>query len=135
LCGAIDGGALGPTDFADASKSAWFNACSAGGTQSYPYGNVYDPLACNGNDYGLHEALPVGSLSGCVGGYPGIFDLSGNVREWVDACNLSGGGDASLDSCLTAGGNYNANNVACSFSFASKRYEAYWDIGFRCCVE
>lgn len=89
LCGAIDGGANAYEDYADASKSAWFAACSADGDNTFPYGDEYDGSACNGLDTGLEETAPVGSLATCQSADPawaGVFDLSGNVREWEDSC-------------------------------------------------
>lgn len=53
LCGTINGAALPPTDANVAAKSAWYNACSAQGTKTYPYGAVpYDPSKCNGDGAG-----------------------------------------------------------------------------------
>jgi hypothetical protein len=43
LCGRIGGGPVPFSEFRNPSVSAWFNACSAGGTRTYPYGDVYDP--------------------------------------------------------------------------------------------
>ena len=36
---------------ANANISEWYNACSAGGALAYPYGNTYEPEACDGRDY------------------------------------------------------------------------------------
>jgi hypothetical protein len=36
LCGKIGDGANAPADLANAAKSQWFNACTAGGTKAYP---------------------------------------------------------------------------------------------------
>jgi formylglycine-generating enzyme required for sulfatase activity len=55
--------------------------------QAFPYGNQYQPTRCNGADYtAVPETAPTGSLAMCVAEHPNngqIFDLSGNVREWV----------------------------------------------------
>ncbi len=54
LCGAIGGAPLAPADANQAAKSAWYNACSAQGTKTYPYGAVaYDPARCNGDGAGV----------------------------------------------------------------------------------
>src|SRR5262249_40663852 len=88
LCGRIAGGSVDPTFGTDlASESEWYNACSRGGQHAYPYGDTYDPRACNGLEYGAGTGpqLPVGSLSSCTGGFAGLFDMSGNVSEWEDS--------------------------------------------------
>jgi len=88
LCGKQSGAPLATTEATNAARSEWFRTCSgnADGTHQYPYGQTYGPATCNGID---HDAgvLPVGALPGCVGAYPGVHDLSGNVREWEDACD------------------------------------------------
>ena len=56
LCGQVGGGALeipethpNPEQLAsDAKQSEWYNACSQGGKTKYPYGDTYDPQACEG---------------------------------------------------------------------------------------
>jgi len=50
LCGKIGGGTNAVGDYADATKSEWFNACSAQGSNVYPYSDTYNPVACNGLD-------------------------------------------------------------------------------------
>ena len=81
------------------NTSAWFLACSHGAEQrAYPYGNTFETASCNGCAYEAtcgqvvyNLTTPVGSLASCAGGYPGLFDMSGNVEEWEDACTLSPG--------------------------------------------
>src|SRR5262249_37297314 len=78
LCGRIGGGANAYLDYADPTKSEWYNACSAGGTLAYPYGVTYAGTACVGTDYdgqagyqpGQDVSHPVGDAKGCEGGYP-----------------------------------------------------------------
>ena len=79
LCGEIghDAGPLDPQLINAAVHSQWFNACSQEGKLVYPYGNAYDASACNGADQPVRVVVPVATMPGCVGGYPGIFDMSG----------------------------------------------------------
>jgi formylglycine-generating enzyme required for sulfatase activity len=61
LCGAIAGGPS-PYDEPSGALNAWYAACSAGGTRAFPYGDEYDPQACNGGDYGAEGMSPLPGL-------------------------------------------------------------------------
>jgi formylglycine-generating enzyme required for sulfatase activity len=133
LCGRIGGGPTGPAEIADAASDQWFFACSHAGAHLLPYGDVYDRSACNTDDPDGSVA-PVKSKPNCEGGYPGIFDMSGNVFEWVDACEVA---DGSLASCGIRGGSYaygNDQNVQeCATSNSAPPDVVWRDYGFRCC--
>jgi formylglycine-generating enzyme required for sulfatase activity len=137
LCGKIGGGSNGWSEYADATKSQWFNACSAGGANVYPYGNTYEVQACNGKQHSA-SSVPVESMTGCessLSGYTGVYDLSGNVWEWEDACNQSVG---QFDNCLIVGGSFNDydNDLRCDTSEPLHvRDDAGSSIGFRCCSD
>jgi len=136
LCGRIGGGTLASTEPVDASKSEWHNACTKGGTQAYPYGNVYALGACIDRQYNAVRA--VGSATECVGGYPGLRDMSGNVQEWEDNCTTAAGMQPGLqDNCKTRGGAYNdiQTNLTCgTMSSTRKRNQTDAVTGFRCCL-
>lgn len=97
LCSAIPGEAPYMQGYRNMNnKSEWYRACTSNalqGTHLYPYGDTYDPQACNGHDNaitgggtGHGTTVEVGSLSGCqgTGAYAGIYDLVGNVQELED---------------------------------------------------
>jgi formylglycine-generating enzyme required for sulfatase activity len=133
LCGAIGGGSVSRADAADPATDQWYRACSLAGTLTYPYGNVFDATACNGGDSGYGATTPVGSISTCEGGYPGLFDMSGNVSEWSDTCDSTTGLD---DQCLTRGGRYdNPSLLWCGLIESTFRADAFRNIGFRCCSD
>lgn len=51
LCGKIGGGSVALAQRNTATESAWYNACSAQGQKTYPYGDTFDPgdlRRCNG---------------------------------------------------------------------------------------
>lgn len=143
LCGRVGGGANSFGDFADATKSEWYNACSGGGTKTFPYGVAYEAKRCVGNEYATtNVARSVGSATGCEGAYPGLFDLSGNVREWEDSCN---GTTGASDKCRVRGGSFDvpAYALECgygtsasqpSYVYPSRSYQSA-SIGFRCCAD
>lgn len=133
LCGQTDGNPSAWDGFKDAKQSEWFNACSASGTQTYPYGDRYSPDACNGAEYGASGPLPVGQLDTCNGGFPGLFDMSGNVAEWESSCQSVSG---MSDPCRIRGGAFSNGeaNVKCDANSATSRESSNAAIGFRCCA-
>ena len=121
-----------------AGTSEWYNACSKGGTQTYPYpGTAYQPSTCNGKEGGVGKLLAVKSKLKCEGGYPGIFDLSGNAWEWTTACKANTG---SSDICRVAGGAFYTSQAAMFCGVTAgwgnfARNTGQSAIGFRCCAE
>jgi formylglycine-generating enzyme required for sulfatase activity len=146
LCGKIGGGPGSvlakmedPADPADdANLSQWFNACSQGGKTKYPYGDSYDPAACQGDansQSGFPEIADVGTSPECRGTaapYSSILDLSGSVMEFTDECVSSygyvcavrGGGKTSPESKLRCA-SYGTVNLGQTFD----------SMGFRCCKD
>ena len=135
LCGKIGGAANGFSDYANASTSQWYAACSSGGANDYPYGDTYSESACNGRLASHHTTVPVKSMVGCqssVSGYAGVYDLSGNVWEWEDSCDGDVGED---DYCRMRGGSFvndADNGLRCDGGDVDRDYQAD-GIGFRCC--
>jgi formylglycine-generating enzyme required for sulfatase activity len=137
LCGSPDGGPADPTAPSSPSSSQWFQACSRNndGQHRYPYGNTYDPTACNGNE-DAGAALP--SFQTCQGGYTGIFDMSGNVFEWEDSCQPNTTDQShQLDQCAVRGGAFwsNPTELECALHNTTLRNDqgAMNDLGIRCC--
>jgi hypothetical protein len=127
LCGEIGGGALPQPDFASPALSQWFNACSAGGTLAYPYGNTFDVTICGGNR--TLDLQNAGTPAQCVGGFPGIYNMSGNLWEWTDSC--------SSISCYAMGGAYDGtqSDNACTGNRSWTAVDGAANIGFRCCSD
>ena len=136
LCGDVDGG---PSEFQGytSSNNEWFYACTADGSRLYPYGNGYDGGVCNDVDYGVGTTIPVASDDSCVGGFPGVHDMAGNVWEWEDSCADDGGAG---DLCRVRGGCWvdGASQTACAFDsfdhFTTTRGSPSSFVGFRCCA-
>lgn len=147
LCGKVDGGANLQADSSDATKSEWYNACSANGASAYPYGTMYDNTKCDGVDFanagfsqgtcgtnscgakvGYDFANP--ALLVCQGGAPNIWGMSGNLAEWEDSCD-----SATPPNCLVRGGSRceKGPSLACAAGVSQPRTYKGCDVGFRCC--
>ena len=103
----------------------WMAACGAG---AYPYGDAYQAATCNDAENDEGAALATGSMSACHG-TSGIFDMSGNVQEWVEGGYLMGGSyiygkDKREDLRCNAALEVNVNTFTPTPS-----------VGFRCCSD
>lgn len=132
LCGRIGGGAGSVGDLTNASQDQWYSACSANGTRTYPNGSTYKPGTCNDLGRGIGATVPVASLTGCVGGYPGLFDMAGNAVEWVDVCTASTG---ATDTCYIRSSAWDDDGASSTCTGASTQQRDSTDDtkGFRCC--
>jgi sulfatase modifying factor 1 len=135
LCGDLAGGAVATANLADAAHDQWYVACSRGGTRAFPYGTSYQSGVCVDVSNPTLAPLETASATGCEGGYPGIFDLSGNVAEWEDSCSANSG---AADSCADRGGSlfdgqYSTPSVRCDSSDQHQRQTRHQAVGFRCC--
>jgi len=139
LCGKIGGGALAPSDDdIDATVAEWYNACSSGGANLFPYADSYNPTACNGKDAAKGGTTPVGSMPNCsskVSGYEGVYDMSGNVTEWQDNC------DSEWSQCVVLGGSYETDAdgwpiyLQCNAGGGRYFYLTTELVGIRCCSD
>ncbi len=128
LCGLV-GGQANPQNDLDPEKNEWMNACTHQGDSLYPYGPGLVPGACNVGSVSLDDkSAPVGSFPKCEGGFPGLFDMVGNVSEFVDNC--SGG------SCETMGPSFFNSGDTCAPSGVVDLIKAGGSIfGVRCCKD
>jgi hypothetical protein len=119
------------------SAYEWSNACTSNGINKFTYGNSVGVGQCHDTtEPNSSTTVPVGTMPGCqssVPGFAGIFDLIGNVSEWVADCTGSAG---ATDGCQSRGGSFGLSEVMpdCSQSVGAQR--AYFSdrIGFRCSI-
>jgi formylglycine-generating enzyme required for sulfatase activity len=157
LCGAVGGGAIAQeADLTNVTTDEWFNICTGGnaGNNPYPYGATYRPSFCDGTDYwgSGDSASPTvvveTSLPLCQGGYPGVYNVSGDIAEWENAClpplpGDAGAPDASTvdagpagDTCLARGGSYQSSSTDLRCDAVVNRparSAADPSLGIRCC--
>jgi hypothetical protein len=131
----------------------WLRACEGPAGTLYPYGDTYNPDACNEgrathpvidlfgsgatfddaqlNDPRLNQLpdslAPSGAYTACRSA-EGVYDLHGNLHEWVaDAAGTFQGGfyvDATL------------NGPGCTYRTTAHSFEYHdYSTGFRCCDE
>jgi formylglycine-generating enzyme required for sulfatase activity len=140
LCGGIGGATL---DLANSIgvQSEWQYACTHGGDPKYqyPYGSTVDPSICLYNDSpDSGGARPVASNPRCVGP-EGVFDLSGNVWEWENACDRNTSLPLRKAQCNLRGGGFlraSADWGACAWVPGGwLRESRVEDTGIRCCSD
>ncbi len=136
LCGKIGGGAAGIGDVFNPATDQWFAACTRGGAQGYAYGKTSKAGTCADNTENASLPSLAGSHPGCEGGFPGLFDMNGNVMEWEDRCTASLTGDRD-DTCQARGGDFTDDPAwqSCSESYAPSRDTRMTELGFRCCAD
>lgn len=137
LCGSTaDGGGV-PFDQAAQPSAEWFLACATPAHHTYPTGDTYDG-GCNTIPAGGGGSTrDVAADPRCTGGYPGLYDLAGNVEEWIAACDTSGGADRSQDQCHEAGDSWGyaeLGTARCDNLDSDVRSGQYDSVGFRCCA-
>ncbi len=140
LCGAMEGGPVQPADLDDSNVDQWFNACTALGTNDYPYGSdTFDTGACTESN-GVATLVPIAVRNpqnqvsaSCQGGVSGVYQMSGNLAEWQDSCDGSTG---AADNCVARGGSYESTidtTLRCDAIETFTRNTTAADIGIRCC--
>ncbi|MDH3284958.1 MAG: formylglycine-generating enzyme family protein [Acidobacteriota bacterium] len=118
-------------------EQEWLDACKGTDGRQFPYGTVFDFYACNSQSPVQTEedravdTVAVGSMPQCEGGLAGLFDMSGNVAEWLAGCKD--------DYCKFRGGGYLSNEPLAQFNgcggvcSGNARTFRSGVVGIRCC--
>ena len=104
----------------------WVMACRGPQGLRFPYGPVYDGTKCN-SESTVDEPMKIGETPAtCVSGY-GVYDLNGNVWEWV--------GTSLEEGVSVRGGAWSSSSCAeCALLFWVNAPNTKSDRGgFRCC--
>jgi len=115
-------------------QDEWQNACQGGpANKTYPYGDSFQAGICvDSSTSGLED---VASKAMCVGGFAGLYDMSGNVGEWLDCGCEYDDTDPTKTSAYVGGGSYKEteNALACNPARTAPLISFNTDIGARCC--
>jgi sulfatase modifying factor 1 len=135
LCGKIGGGPLVRGTEADPNVDEWARACGGPVGSAWPYGGQPMATACNTQEAAQAAPVSVATLPSCMGGEPRLFDMSGNVNEWEDACVAADGGTPRT--CLLRGGSYKhpTSQSSCNYVLLLAASTAASDVGIRCCKD
>ncbi|HVE86708.1 MAG TPA: SUMF1/EgtB/PvdO family nonheme iron enzyme [Myxococcales bacterium] len=113
------------------SEQEWEKACKGRQSFRFPYGDVFDPNACNTEKKGGddREISGAGMFPLCASAY-GVKDLSGNVAEWTDT-QFAGHSDRTQK-----GGSFDRPDYAarCSARRSGASSAKTPEVGFRCCA-
>lgn len=135
LCGKRGGGPVATADFDKTKNDEWTRACAGPLTADrYAYGPKLDPTRCNTGALDAGAPVAPGSMPGCAGNEPGLFDMSGNLGEWENSCEPPNG-MAPNGYCMIRGGSFHhpAPDSKCNYGVLGRRGDAFDDVGIRCC--
>jgi formylglycine-generating enzyme required for sulfatase activity len=134
----VSGGTVQPEN----QKAEWPSACSNSGNTTWPWGDMADGGVCNLDQQGCGSSgfscgpASVQTFPSCKSA-SGIFDLIGNVSEWLGICGANNATSPDTP-CMMAGGGYldtlasvGCFNVEPSLAKSGRRP----DVGFRCCYD
>lgn len=106
------------------SAQQWYDTCSAGGQNDFPYGDTFEAGACS-----IDPRRDVGTSPDCSTTPPfaGVYDMVGGVGEWTDSCQHGSTSVRAADSCRTRG---TSASQDCSVERTVRRDSV---AGIRCC--
>jgi len=117
------------------TEAEWEKACKGTKGFRYPYGNEFDPKKCNtgtleaGGKLREGRIAKSGAYKECKSDY-GVYDMSGNMWEWV-----ADEYDPGTRTYVLRGGSFASNPKAsrCSARRGGIPFLGRQDNGFRCC--
>jgi len=127
------------------SSKEWLSACRGSDKCAFPYGPEFQPSRCHVGSYdrpgpGGRTTIAAGSVRDCEGGLPGLFDMSGNVKEWVTTNTTSNPlvyemrGGAYNTPSFNVNGTVSAVGLQCDASTPAPSVPVRLpSVGFRCC--
>jgi formylglycine-generating enzyme required for sulfatase activity len=114
----------------------WKTACASPSGNKFPYGQNY--LANHCVDAGiLPKPTNVATYPLCQSSYAGVYDMSGNVSEWLDCgCEFEGTDPTTTNAYLGGGAYHNTgDDLDCTPNNTSAIGGFRKDVGARCCYD
>jgi len=106
------------------TERQWMNACFGGNRLSHAYGSQPRAGICN---VAASHLSPTGLFRRCLSDGQ-IYDMLGNVMEWVES-------DANSESGMLAGGSFRSGlQTSCFTRKMTTVHARSMEAGFRCCV-
>jgi len=105
----------------------WAAAVTNAGQTKYPWGDTYNLQMCNSRDSGWGRRLPVHALPPHDKKYFRIFNLVGNVNEWISPSKMCGG--SWQDDCRQD--NFASSGFVIGIKNPNKREWRWEGLGFR----
>jgi hypothetical protein len=131
------------------TSAEWLDACNSSGNTTFPYGATYNAQRCNGWDFTKAAGvttLATGAATMCVSdpsttAGDELFDMSGNVKEWVTTNTTSNPlvyemrGGAYNTASFTVGTTTSAPGLQCDAAVPAPTTTDVRlpSVGFRCC--
>ena len=112
------------------TEAEWTLACEGPDWKGYPYGSEYRSEVCASKDVDSRTAIADSGEHKQCRTPDGVFDMTGNVWEWVTLDNEQGGVLRGGGSILSAG-----LGRCRSRAFFSDRTTVAPDVGTRCCLD
>lgn len=132
LCGKVGGGPLPADKFGVPWENEWVFACTQGAKTKYPWGdqpeaNCFTGTCPSGVCGGQVATMP--NCRGVTSPFDQVYDLPGNVSEWVNSCFGN--------ECWVAGGSHGTALTECAVPADPlwSRTVNFVDFGFRCCAD
>ena len=121
------------------TEAEWEKAARGPDAFAYPWGNQWDPVKSNCNEYGFQNTVEVGQIETDKSSY-GAYDMMGNVMEWtVDKLKPYPGSPVPGDTAfqqgymVVRGGSYAMMGASMSLWGRGGFYpKSQFGVGFRC---
>jgi hypothetical protein len=113
----------------------WRTACATSVGLKFPYGQSFIPNQCLDSTSSPTGPVDVGKKTQCEGGSKKMFDMSGNVAEWIDCGCEFDQADSTKTDAFYAGGSFklSGDTVSCGDKRTAPLVSFHEDIGARCC--
>jgi sulfatase modifying factor 1 len=116
------------------AETEMWTACTKDGAQTYAYGNEGEVGRCVDSPLWPDDLEAADAETRCEGGYPGVFHLQGNAREWEAGCRWLTLGEGLIGAyCSVRGDGCEFDEGYVGNGEGPNDWSEYF--GFRCCAD